>query len=154
MTDYATLFEAQLWAARIIHSRPPDQTIGDDPDNLYLKRWFLTPRSPHGNVYLHVILRSDDDRALHDHPWDNSSLIIDGGYFEHAPGGIVIWREPGWSGDRKAGQAHRLELDHQDGRNVPCVSLFMTGPKVREWGFHCDGGWRHWEEFDVKGCDA
>jgi len=23
----------------------------------------------------------------------------------------------------------------------------MTGPRVREWGFHCPNGWRHWKDF-------
>jgi hypothetical protein len=23
----------------------------------------------------------------------------------------------------------------------------MTGPKVREWGFLCPNGWRHWTDF-------
>jgi hypothetical protein len=27
------------------------------------------------------------------------------------------------------------------------VSLFMTGPKVREWGFACPKGWVHWRDF-------
>lgn len=173
MTEYATLPEMQLWAARIMHGREPDQIIGE-PDNVYLKRWFVTPRSPWGNTYLHAILRSDDDRALHDHPFDNRSLVLDGGYWEHLttlpvePGFTLknaayelpsvrtpsrVWRGPGSSVMRAADAPHRLELEVRDGRPVPCVSLFFTGPKIREWGFHCEGGWRHWEEFDVKGCE-
>lgn len=92
---------------------------------------------------LHEVLRSDDDRALHDHPWSSRSLIIAGGYFEHLPGGLRVWRAPGWTGDRTAEQPHRLEVP--DGGRA--VTLFFTGAKTREWGFHCPQGWRHWQDF-------
>ena len=29
-------------------------------------------------------------------------------------------------------------------------SLFITGPVIREWGFHCPNGWRHWKQFTVR----
>lgn len=32
-------------------------------------------------------------------------------------------------------------------RGARAVSLFIAGPKVREWGFHCPNGWVHWREF-------
>lgn len=125
--------------------RPPDVTIGghDDP---YLKRWWLIPRNRWFNVYLHHFLRSDDDRALHDHPWWNLSVLLDGRYVEHTinAGGINVMSER-HAGDRKfrrAGSAHRIELI--DG---PCWTLFITGPRLREWGFHCPRGWVHWRDF-------
>ena len=57
--------------------RTPDLVIGgwDDP---YLLRWWLIPRNRWFNVYLHLFLRSDDDRALHDHPWFNLSFLLEG----------------------------------------------------------------------------
>lgn len=33
-------------------------------------------------IRAHTILRSDDDRALHDHPADSISVVLDGGYWE------------------------------------------------------------------------
>lgn len=31
-------------------------------------------------------------------------------------------------------------------------TLFVTGPVMRQWGFHCpDKGWRHWKEFTAEG---
>lgn len=30
-------------------------------------------------------------------------------------------------------------------------TLFITGRKVREWGFHCESGWVHWKMFTSKG---
>ena len=35
---------------------------------------------------------------------------------------------------------------------APCWSLFLFGPRIREWGFHCpERGWVHWEEFTKPG---
>lgn len=131
-------------------SRPPDFIIGG-ADNPYMRRWWVIPRNRFFNVYLHEFLRSDDDRALHDHPWWNCSLLLFGEYTEHtiAAGGInhrSIYR----AGDlkfRRAGYAHRVELHAGS-----CWSLFITGPVVRGWGFHCPNGWRPWKEF-VDGRD-
>lgn len=155
MTDYATLADIEDWATSLMASRSFDQQIDNgDPNNPYLQRWFITPRAAHANNYLHWIMRSDDDRALHDHPWDNVSYVIQGGYWEHSPGGVVIWRGPGSVVRREASALHRLELATDDlGLPIPCLSLFSTGPKVREWGFACPDGWRHWREFDTKGCE-
>lgn len=35
---------------------------------------------------VHRIMRSDLARALHDHPWHNASLLLQGGYWEVQPG--------------------------------------------------------------------
>jgi hypothetical protein len=43
---------------------------------------------------------------------------------------------------RSPRSAHRVELT-----TGPCWSLFITGPVIRSWGFHCQQGWRHWKEF-------
>lgn len=148
------------WAERQMARRAPDFVIGG-ADNAYLRRWWVIPRNRWFNVYLHEILRSDDDRALHDHPWINLSILIDGGYFEHtiAAGGIHrrVWRGAGAWKFRWPSAAHRLELAGDDDRAwVPdhdepekrAVSLFITGPNVRSWGFHCpEAGWVHWRDF-------
>ena len=89
---------------------------------------------------MRATMRSDDD-VMHDHPWDNTSLLIAGRYVEHTPEGSFL-REPGAVVKRNAWSAHRLQL--LDG---PTVSLFFTGPKVRDWGFHCPKGWVPWQEF-------
>jgi hypothetical protein len=134
---YSDLEEMQVWARSRLQ-RAPDFIIGDN----YLRRWWVVPRNKGCNVYLHEMLHSDDDRALHDHPWDNTSFILDGGYIEHTPDG-VFERKTGDVINRKATDSHRLEVPN-GGR---AVSLFLTGPIVREWGFHCPQGWRVWHEF-------
>lgn len=129
---------------RLAASRQPDFVIGGT-DRPYLHRWFVVPRNPVFNIYLHNFIRSDDDRALHDHPWLNCSIILDGAYVEHtiAPGGINkrVTRKAGDIVFRRATAAHRIEI------NVPSWSLFITGPVIREWGFHCPNGWRAWRQF-------
>jgi hypothetical protein len=139
--------------------RPPDVVIGGR-DNPYMLRWHVIPRNPLFNVYLHRFLRSDDDRALHDHPWASCSIILRGRYAEHTieAGGVHKRRmlETGNVRVRLSGRfAHRVELTH--GR---CWTLFITGPRYRSWGFHCPQGWVHWREFTAphdegqigKGC--
>jgi hypothetical protein len=57
---------------------------------------------------------------------------------------------------RKPTALHRVELTHGH-----CWTLFITGPKVRDWGFQCPHGWRHWQDFTAgprgevvgRGCD-
>jgi hypothetical protein len=140
--------------------RPPDFLIGG-AERPYIRRWWLIPRNRIFNVYLHHFLRSDDDRALHDHPWlFNLSVMLRGAYTEQtiAAGGVTV------DAIRRAGQCklrlgpapHRLEL--HEGQ---CWTLFVTGPVVRQWGFHCPRGWVHWKDFTDtrdkgavgKGCD-
>lgn len=133
--------------------REPDFIVGD-PAEPYLRRWYVIPRNRRFNIYLHQFCHSDDDRALHDHPWVNCSILLSGTYIE--------WVQPRWPEDdswflrrpwrpwapwrlifRRASSAHRVELI----ANRTVWTLFLTGPVIREWGFHCPGGWRHWKEF-------
>ena len=154
-----------------ITRRPADFVIGGQ-DRPYLRRWFVIPRNRLFNVYLHQFLRSDDDRALHDHPWMfNASWLLAGSYMEHTieAGGIAVktHREAGQFKVRWGKAPHRVELlndvfaevDHP----LPCWTLFITGPRVRQWGFYCmERGWIHWQRFTApddagavgRGCDA
>lgn len=146
--------------------RAPDFVIGG-PAKPYLLRWWLIPRNPVLNVYLHCFLRSDDDRALHTHPWlFNLSWLLLGQYREWMPFTSICPGpyDNGDSADRVAGDIkfrwgaapHRVELT-----NGPCWTLFITGPRVREWGFLCPKGFVHWKKFTApgdkgavgKGCD-
>jgi hypothetical protein len=141
-----------LALARRVMRRPPDFVIGGR-DRPYMERWWLIPRNPWFNVYLHRILRSDDDRALHDHPWVNCSILLDGSYVELVPArrGGYAWGAPTTAKRRRAGAVvlrrarapHRLVLDG----GAAVISLFVTGPRTREWGFYAEHGWVHWQAF-------
>lgn len=117
---------------------PPNYVIGNPP---YLLRWWLLPRNRWFNIYLHKILRDDDDRALHDHPWSSVSIVLRGSYLEITPHGTRLY-EAGSVIFRTATLPHRLEV--VDG---PVWTLLITGPRKREWGFHCPRGWVPWKQF-------
>lgn len=153
LPPYAT--EALLALLRPLALREPDFRLGDEPQP-YLRRWHLTPRGTGPAVYLHEFLRSDDDRALHDHPYDSVSIVLAGGYLEHLPGQPPAHRPPGSVITRTATALHRVELlrEPDSGAEQPCWSLFLTGPRIREWGFACPNGWQPWQAFQAKGCAA
>ena len=147
--------------------RPADFVVGGH-ERPYLLRWWLLPRNPVFNIYLHQFLRSDDDRAHHDHPWlFNISWIFLNKYIEHVirKGGVLVktLRPAGTMKIRFGAAPHRIELLPDDGcGEQPCWTLFITGPRVREWGFCCmERGWVGWREFTSpsdsgavgKGCD-
>ena len=129
--------------------RKPDVCIGGTPEEPYLLRWYVWPRNKWCNLYYHVFLRSDDDRALHDHPWPSVSLLLAGpiGEIYRRRDGAHVARtiERGQVVYRGAKFAHRLVMLE---RAPVAASLFLTGPVVREWGFLCPRiGWRHWRDF-------
>lgn len=129
--------------------RPPDFVIGEK-DDPYFERWYIIPRNRWFNIYLHHFLKSDDDRALHDHMYVNMSILLSGWYFEHLRNDRIEIRMPWRPIFRLPKTAHRIELVS----DAPVWTLFITGPCVREWGFLCPGGWRHWSVFtstDAKG---
>lgn len=131
---------------------PPDVTIAPD-GNPYLYRWHVVPRNADANVYLHIQVASDPERPLHDHPWDNTSHILAGGYEEivaHSPFSIRqrYVRFKGQTIHRPAELPHRLILPE----TTPyTMTLFTTGKKIRDWGFWCNDYrgrpvWKpHWE---------
>ncbi|MGH8075605.1 MAG: hypothetical protein ACREO4_16265 [Lysobacter sp.] len=141
-------------------ARAPDFIVGaDSPDGAYLNRWWLIPRNRVFNVYLHEFLRDDDDRALHDHPWAWCSFLLHGEYIEHtiADGGIHR-RQVRQAGSLKVSgprRAHRIELfdfgmEAQQGKER-CWTIFITGPRMRRWGFHCPKGWVDFARFTKPG---
>lgn len=143
------------WLRRLISGKPHFIIGGaDDP---YLLRWYLIPRNPFFNIYLHKFLRDDDDRALHDHPWWFVSLILKGGYSEVV--GTVDWqghrterriyRAAGNLVFRPATHRHRVVLwrDQVAYKPKPCWTLIVTGRKKRTWGFWCPKGFVPWFDF-------
>jgi hypothetical protein len=143
------------------------------PGNIYMRRFvFLLPFGL-GTIRLHNIMRSDDDRHLHDHPFDFVSLLLTGGYIETVPcescGGSGIRSNPYdnaegcddcWDGRRRivwprfsvvqkrAEDLHSLTLER------PVWTLVFSGPKRREWGFATERGWisnhRYLDEFPLR----
>lgn len=132
--------------------RQPDFLIGPNANDPYMRRWWIIPRNKIFNIYLHHMRHDDDDRAPHDHPWWSLSLCLDGYIQEmellprayesspqqfrqnHIRKGDWKWRGKEY--------AHFLKLPEGD-----AWTLFITGPKIRKWGFHCPKGWLPWDKF-------
>ena len=156
--------------------RPADEEIFNEKDgSLYLRRWFIV-KTDNFNIYLHNFRSSDEDRALHDHPWWSIGMILWGRYKEHMPKNHKKWVEEGdreetiklrWPFQpvfRRSNSIHRVELlevpYERDFPSTPVTkqekpvwTLFITGPKSRPWGFWCPQGFVKDKEFFKKGCD-
>lgn len=160
-----------LWRWYLTPWRRWYKDIPDDQQSTW--QWFVN-HCP--NAYLHCFLRDDDDRALHDHPWAWCSILLQGAYIEHTidAGGIHRrrLREAPSIKFSLPRRAHRVELLPAnptsmlaDGSapRLPAWTLFLMGPRLRNWGFHCpERGWVPWQEFTDpadagqtgKGCEA
>jgi len=126
-----------------VFGRVADFVIGDLKDP-YLLRWWVIPRNKWFNIYLHNTLSDDDDRALHDHPWWNVSILMKGHLAEVYGDGKLRYFRRFIPIFRKATAKHRLFLPHN---RKFAWTLFITGPRIRDWGFHCPRGWVHWKDF-------
>jgi len=179
MSDTKPDIVRRLCEAVVRRLRPPRviyDRLGRSP---YLSRWYLLggPRTDgeafdqHGatlpgvvfqnlpiNIYVHRFHRSDDDSALHNHPWRWSvSFILAGGYTEERrddtdPGdgyGRVVTREvrPGSVNVIRDSDFHRVDLLEHD-----AWSIFVAGPKSGSWGFwdRWTGEYLPWREFIGK----
>ena len=100
--------------------------------------WFLQKLGI--GIRIHKILRSDDARAFHNHPWNFISIILKGKYTEVTPvydksnffvGTNFCSYDKGDVLFRKSNSLHRLIL----AKNKPVWTLFITGKKQRTWGF-------------------
>lgn len=157
-----------------LYGRPMDFRIPPDTSvPVYMERWWRIPRNWATNIYFHVVRRSDDDRALHDHPWWSFSIVLEGGYTEETiqAGGTHKreWFGPGKMKFRISGKyAHRLELatarDIRGNYRIsaerpdefeeePARTIFITGPVLRRWGFHAKDQWVDAYDWDAY-CEA
>lgn len=141
---------------KFLEARGRKRIVYDRVDNEpYLERYylFLKDRGENFpfNVFLHKFLKSDPD-DVHDHPWPFATFILKGGYYEWVPtfgadgkkiGEVARWCGPGSFRIRGANSFHRIELDP----GVTCWTLFMPGPKQRDWGFLVKNKWVQWEDY-------
>ena len=107
-------------------------------------------------VYLHNFHRGDDDRELHNHPWDEAvSIILSGGYTDQR----LIPHSPT---DQQARFTRRTQLRvgststlrRSDWHRVEDVlpdtwTLFVCGKRIGDWGFLLKSGETvPWREFN------
>jgi hypothetical protein len=150
----------------------PDLIIGPrhDPQT---KRWHIFVWRG-WQLSLHKWLRSDSDRAPHDHKADNLSIILGEGYNEtirewriHDASAGYMYRN-GWNWDtpsgrwyrdvtrfrwplvpyfRKAEALHRVSLMSPK----PVWTLWLRWPARRRWGYWCDNrGWVDADQYNQQ----
>lgn len=115
--------------------------IGTD-DAPYMSRWTVASLGPF-RLRVHRFHRSDDDRAKHDHPWWSVSVALEGEAVDRRQDDRARAIRPGTVFVRSPAYAHWIEVP--EGREA--LTLFLTGPRVREWGFLCPSGWRRWQDY-------
>lgn len=70
-------------AASILNCLFTKRVIVNCDHEPYLYRWYVI-RTKYVGVFIHQFVRSDEDRALHDHPWPFVVLPLWRGYIEHS----------------------------------------------------------------------
>lgn len=131
-----------------------DKETGD----LYMERYWLKPftNAKDTSIRIHKIMRSDDARALHDHPWESTSIILDGGYWEIEPldqnqdpemdayAYKRVWKGAGAVTHRPAHGRHRLEVEP----GTHAWTMFIMGKWEKDWGFYdADRKFVYWREY-------
>lgn len=123
---------------RVSRSKP---VLVGPPDNPLMTRYFLIPKNPVFNIYLHHIHRSDEG-DLHDHRAANISVILKGCYCEQRfatrpiegrayPRLLVTVVDRLQPQFRWAGTPHRLILMHGE-----VWSLWFKFPHTQNWSFY------------------
>ncbi len=146
---------------RYVKNRKPNLTVFNDRGEVYLERWHIIPRNPYFNIYLHKFTKSYAE-VLHDHPWCSLSYTISGVVLE-----TILTKRPKRLCDigaylkerivmkgawmvRSSKMFHYITTLNQ----TPVWTIFITGPKIKEWGFLTERGLIHnlqYEERSIKG---
>lgn len=152
MKWFLTLLD-QIGRKRIVLDRASNES--------YLERYYLFLKDRQQfpfNVFLHKFLKGDPD-DVHDHPWPYATVILKGGYYEWVPEfdlqGKKIsetrhWRGPGHVRLSKSTSYHRIELKS----DITAWTLFMPGPKKRDWGFLVNNRWIQHEQYLKQRCEV
>lgn len=161
------------WLIRRAMRTPYTRITSADGSQVYMHRYWLFnpyPADSSGNrpwwqfpisIRLHQIMREDDDRDLHDHPWNARTFILRGWYeekrptheFDHLielPEGAklvevleLLKREAGDTAALRFGEYHRI-TEVSDGG---VWTLFVTGRYRGTWGFLVNGKKVPWREY-------
>lgn len=124
---------------------------------VYLQRWFVVRWKERFAIFVHRFERSDEDCALHDHPWSFIVIPLWRGYVEHHEMRRTLFSVANrtrvypliGSRFRRAEYKHRVELI--DGK--PSWSLFIRFNRRRVWGFWTELGWVAWDRWWQDKCE-
>lgn len=132
-----------------------------NPGACYLRRLRVW-NTPWCSLYVHQIFERDMDRDPHDHPWTFWSLVLRGDYTE------MVWPFVAHRGEgnrphqeqrnHRRWSLHRMPQTHAhkiSSVGLATVTLILTGPRKRQWGFWPSKGFVPWNEYleetDVPG---
>ncbi|MNO23667.1 hypothetical protein D3C76_134720 [compost metagenome] len=158
------------WLIRRAQRTPYLHIMSADGSETYMGRWWLFnpyDRDTHKPKYwwfpwsirVHHILRPDDDRDLHDHPWHARTVILRGRYTEQRLADeelVGLMKAPACAQvtefiDRRAGDTATLR--HGEYHRIDQVSpggvftLFVTSRWQGEWGFLVNGRKVDWKAY-------
>jgi len=130
-----TRFESRFWRMKKIRRYKPFQIRWGERLGMlkcpYLTRWCLI--TPLGSIRLHKWMGPDDDRHLHNHPWNFVTFVLKGGYKDIHREGEDVLMAPSVK-YRPANHFHTVRP-----LVTPTWTLIITGPKIQRWGFDVDG---------------
>jgi len=174
------------WIIARAQRTPYQHITSADGQDVYMCRWWLfNPycRKTHKpalwwfpwSIRVHHIMRPDEDRDLHDHPWDARTIILRGWYNEQRPASdewkesvmsclvpnpdpkFVEWitrdacewikRDQGDTAQLRHGEYHRIDRVSPGG----VYTLFITSKWRGDWGFLVNGvkvPWRTYTDSD------
>lgn len=173
------IFEITLSAllTYIIYLYLTREIIKEKDGEAYLIRYFLWKPKKGDKYYLHHIVRSDHDRSEHCHPFNFTSFILWGGYYEIAdnqqedlhrlydainPRKAYIGLKPEWKPYNNEEvirwfgpfsilhrkAAWRHRLLLKNDRSA--WTIVKRSPKLREWGFYPNWEFCHNTKYDTK----
>lgn len=115
----------------------------------FLRRWVLDFKL--FSIRLHHWTGSDDNRALHDHPWSFLTFVFRGSYRDVTESGDEILKAPSIH-SRSAFHLHSVQLISKS-----VWTLLITGPTKRTWGYRVGKRWvpsrRYYRENGMHPCD-
>jgi len=183
------------WLIRHAQRTPYTHIRSADGQDVYMGRWWLF--NPYGrsaddeqtparipwlpSVRIHHICRPDQDRDMHDHPWNARTIVLRGWYQEERPYDscgkadieqhcVEIYRPRSSAPPRGYYGPRRAVLNRNAGYTGPLLfgqyhriskvspggvwTLFITGRKRGTWGFQVNGKkvpWRTYLGLDQQG---
>lgn len=101
---------------------------------LHFKRWRLLT-TPWFDVNLHGIYKEDQDKHLHNHPWNILTIILYGFYTEELEDKKEVLRWPFSVAYRDKSQFHKIQMLH----SKVVYTLAITSKGTSDWGYKVNG---------------
>lgn len=124
---------------RLFGILPLVKEIVSKAGEVHFRRWAVVETKLF-NIYVHNILKSDEEQDPHDHPWAFLSFVLSGGYSERvwAPFGTHLFvRGPGAIVYHSTKDFHKLTLLRDQ-----AWTLVFTGSRTHDpWGYRTMSSW-------------